>query len=188
MQKIIIGIAGVAQSGKDTLANFFVEKDGFERIGFADAMRNVLYATNPIVSLSYEDRFREIVRVQSVVDAIGWELAKNEYPEIRQLLQQLGTEGGRNCLSEDIWIRTLFERAKKDRLVIPDVRFENEAKAIHDKGGAIIRVARNGYSPVNDHISEVAFLGEDILLENNGTPEQLYEKALLELQIHGFIL
>lgn len=187
MEKTIIGITGFAQSGKDTLANFLVEKNGFERIAFADSMRNVLYATNPIIGLLYEDRFREVVRVRSVVDSIGWELSKTEYPEIRELLQRLGTEGGRDCLSEDIWIRTLFERAKTNRLVIPDVRFENEVEAIHKMGGLIIRVNRKDFGPVNSHISETLCGGQDIVVENNGDPENMYTKVLTELQVLGFI-
>jgi len=176
-QEKIIGIAGFAQSGKDLLAGHFVANHGFERVAFADTLRGMLYETNPIVALVYEDRFREVTRVQSVVDAIGWEGAKSEYPEIRELLQRLGTEAGRKHIADDIWSRTVFERPHLAKLVIPDVRFPNEAKAIQDRGGVIIRVKRDGYEPINGHISETAYDGFDIVLENNGAPEELFASA-----------
>jgi len=180
-QEQIIGIAGFAQSGKDTLANYLVENHGYTRVAFADTLRGMLYETNPIVALVYDENYREITRVQNVVNAIGWEGAKAEYPEIRELLQRLGTEAGRKHIADDIWSRTVFERPHAAKLVIPDVRFPNEAKAIKDRGGTIVRVKRNGYEPINAHVSETAYDGFDIVVENNGTPEEMFQSAISAL-------
>jgi hypothetical protein len=168
----IIGLSGYACSGKTTIAKLMVEKHGFECIAFADAMRNMLYATNPIIVLIYEEKFREVTRLQQLVDALGWDQAKVEYPEIRELLQRFGTEGGRKFLGEDVWVETLFKNAKTDRIVIPDVRFPNEAKAIRDRGGEIIRVKRTGVGPVNGHQSETLLEDDwNASFNNDGTPE-----------------
>ena len=53
----------------------------------------------------------------------------------------------------------LFEyltEVKKPNWIITDTRFVNEAEAIKQKGGIIIRVERPGYKPINDHPSETA--------------------------------
>jgi hypothetical protein len=70
-------------------------------------------------------------------------------------------------------VDTLFKAPYGPRLVITDVRFPNEAEEIKRRGGIIIRVVRDGYGPVNEHVSEVAYEGQDILIENNGSIEDL---------------
>jgi len=180
--QVIIGLAGFARSGKDELAKQLVANEGFKRVAFADAMRNILYALNPIIDTKTVNMAPVInsahveIRVQEIVDEIGWERAKVEYPEIRQLLQRLGTDGARAHLSDDIWVRTVLENnAETPRLVIPDVRFPNEAEEIQKRGGVIIRIIREGYGAVNGHISETAYADQDIILHNDGTPDDLYK-------------
>lgn len=84
--------------------------------------------------------------------------------KVRELLQDLGTNVCRK-IHEDFWINSLFvdykklirnidwstqkkankclSEAKYPNWIITDVRFPNEAKAIKDRGGIIIRVNRN---------------------------------------------
>jgi len=170
-----VGICGFAQSGKDTLANQLVEREGFFRTALADPMRNILYAINPTIERDGSGLART-VRLQQIVNTIGWERAKVEYPEIRQLLQRLGTDGARQFISDDVWIRATFDNVKHEKVVIPDVRFPNEAEAIKKRGGVIVRIFRSGYEPTNTHISETAYSDQDIVLYNDGTPEDLYKK------------
>lgn len=93
----------------------------------------------------------------------------------RQILQRLGSDVARN-IHPDTWVRYLIDRIKAGRLVVPypdrtrpthlsvmsfqsryavvDVRFQNEAKAITDNGGVLIRVVRPSLRSGDDHISE----------------------------------
>ena len=175
-REVIVGICGFARSGKDTLANELVTRLGFERRAFADTLRNVLYSTNPII----ETASAGPKRVQDIVDDIGWDEAKMQYSEIRDLLQRLGTEGGRVHIAEDVWNRVVFEKPHGPRLVIPDVRFPNEADAIHARGGMVVRVTRPGYEPINGHISETAYSDQDFIVRNDGSIEDLYYMFLQE--------
>ena len=81
---------------------------------------------------------------------------------VRDFLQKLGTDALRMGLHDNVWVNALMADYVKDdntdRLpnwIITDVRFPNEAQAIKDKGGIIIRVDRPGVKPINNHLSEI---------------------------------
>jgi hypothetical protein len=62
---------------------------------------------------------------------------------IRDILQVIGTELGRDIWGNDIWIKAMENRVKKSRakvFVITDVRFPNEAEAVRKWGGEIWRI------------------------------------------------
>jgi len=172
----LIGFTGFAQSGKDTAAGFLVER-GFKRYAFADVLRWSLYELNPIIGIDESDGFW---RVQNIVDSIGWDRAKVEYTEIRQLLQRFGTEVGRTIYGENFWVEMVMSRLnEKGSYVITDARFPNEVKAIHDRGGKVFRIDRYDGKPANAHASEnVQSLLVDGVIPNNGTVEE-YKRAVL---------
>jgi hypothetical protein len=164
----IIGLTGYAQSGKDTFASILVEKYGYSRIAFADKIRDFLYGINPMVACSPTGY------LQDLVNLVGWDKAKQE-PQVRRLLQDLGISA-RDLISEDIWVTAALSSVSKDqRVVITDVRFENEAAIIKSMGGQLWRVKRSGVGPVNDHVSESEMDGYkvDQIFVNNGTLEEL---------------
>lgn len=95
-----------------------------------------------------------------------WNDRINNPMSVRDFLQKLGTEGLRDGLHTNTWVNALMADYKcvpADRApngwdcpnwIITDTRFPNEAQAIKDAGGIIIRVTRPGIGPVNDHPSE----------------------------------
>jgi hypothetical protein len=182
-KETVIGLTGYAQSGKNTIADQFVANAGFEQHGFADALKGILYELNPRIEMFNND-FIGYWHIQTLVDQKGWEEAKKE-PEVRQLLQRLGTEGGRKYLGEDAWVRTLFAQPHGARIVISDVRFPNEAAAIRARGGVVIRVWRDGVGPINSHASDKIDFEPDFNVVNNGTPEQAYEDVIRGLVTCG---
>lgn len=118
----VIGISGYARSGKDTIAEKLAES-GYVRGSFADAIREALYRLNPTIGDE---------PLKSKVDRLGWETAK-AIPEVRGLLQRFGTEAGREMFGDNIWIDYLFDSLPDgSKVVIPDVRYPNEADAITD--------------------------------------------------------
>lgn len=134
----IIGITGYARHGKDTVASVFV-KHGYQRFALADKMKEALLVLDPLLNDS--------LRLSSVVEAGGWEEAKDS-DEVRRLLQVFGTEVGRNMIGEDVWIEVLARSVKGfyddhgPRVVIPDIRFLNEAAFIRRVRGDVYRVVR----------------------------------------------
>ena len=128
---MIIGLSGYASSGKDSVAQILVEKFGYKRMAFADAIRDILYTLNPLTNNG--------LHVKALVDDYGWDIAKQDN-EIRRLLQVLGTEVGRNFFGDDVWVDVLISKLEPmDKVVITDVRFQNEAREIHNLAGEIWR-------------------------------------------------
>lgn len=176
---MIIGLSGVARSGKDTIADHLVENYGFKKVSFADPIREALYRLNPEIDVDGYD-----MRLKTAVDLMGWEQLKESSSSIRGLMQRMGTEVGRQMFGENIWVDTaLKDITPADKIVITDVRFPNEADAIQATGGKLWRVERSGVGPANDHPSESALDTYEFptKLANEGTLEDLWKKVDLEL-------
>lgn len=77
--------------------------------------------------------------------------------------------------------RPLINAAGKSIFVIKDIRYENEAAFLRSHNGVIWHIIRNNTQKVQPHSSEngVKPLPEDILIENNGTLEDLRKKIEL---------
>lgn len=169
---MIIGLSGWARSGKDTVADHLVKKHGFVKMAFADPMRQALYLLNPRIQVAELNN----VSLAAAVDGLGWELLKEESPDIRPLMQRLGTEVGRQLFGETFWVDLAMRQVEQhENVVISDCRFQNEADAIIAAGGMVVRVNRPGLEPANDHISERALddFTFDEVIENSGSVTEL---------------
>jgi hypothetical protein len=175
---VIIGLLGYAQSGKDTVAQVLVEDHGFTRIAFADALREVAYAIDPLIPIQGEHaRFYQ--RLADIVDSIGWDEAKQN-DEVRRLLQVIGTEAGRDIHGPNVWVNLAMKKVGiTGDYVFTDVRFPNEFTALVKQKAYLVRVVRPGYGPVNGHSSETALDGyaADIVLHNDGDLEYIQRLA-----------
>jgi hypothetical protein len=155
--RFVIGIAGPAGSGKGVFARMLAV--------FLDDSAIVPFAA-PL---------KEMAR------ALGWDGQKDA--KGRRLLQLLGTEVGRQCIAEDIWVyRWVRAVSGKTRAVIADdCRFENEANAIHGLGGVVVCLTGRGYADTPTHASEAGLPADciDVRIENTGSLDQLFTKARL---------
>ena len=133
-----IGLVGKAQSGKGTVGLHLVENYGYREVGFADPLREMALAINPILDI------HEHIRYEEAVNVYGYAGTKSRFPEARRFLQCLGTEGGREILGEHIWVDAAVRKAEAmgAPCVFTDVRFPNEAQAIRDHGGVVVRIVR----------------------------------------------
>jgi len=185
---MIIGITGLAGSGKDTFCRLYQEQHPtYQRIGFADKIREALIALDPIVEC---DR-----TLSELVQRKGWDAAKRENFEVRRLLQVFGTEVGRNLFGADVWCelacRQIRESLHTD-WIIPDVRFNNEVGALADIALRIstrfcmVRIVRQGVERLNGHASEsgIPSMHIHVEIENNGTIEDL--KQMIP-QVESFV-
>ncbi|WDS52049.1 deoxynucleoside monophosphate kinase [Microbacterium phage Caron] len=201
----LIGLIGKKRTGKNHTAKLLA-RFGYEEAAFADPLRDLAAAINPIVGYRTEERWEHgyggaLVRVaddvvpvyyNDAMAALGYERAKEVYPGFREFLQRLGTEGIRNTLGDkyglrellgdDVWIVLAEKRidAADKPLVFTDVRFPNEADLIARKGGTTVRIVRPDLPPSDDeHASETALDNyvPDAVLVNPGTALAFSQKV-----------
>lgn len=170
----LIGIAGKARSGKDTAAAYLVEKHGLVKYSFADPLKSGIRAMFGLTEEHVNGDLKETV--------IPW-LGTSP----RRLMQTLGTEWGREIVRPDLWV--LLAQRQWDHLklatddtfhcgmIVPDIRFEEEAEFIRRNGGQVIHLMRDELELVEAHKSEagIRFQRGDWLIENNGTIEELHQ-------------
>jgi hypothetical protein len=210
--KMIIGFVGFIGSGKDTGADYLVNFHEFRRDSFANTLKDAVAAVFGWDRVLLEGRTKQAREWREQVDP--WWAERLGMPNLtpRWVLQYWGTEVCRKGFHDDIWIASLENklRTSKDNIVISDVRFPNEIKAIHNAGGKVIRVKRGpepewyehavnfnagphrlGWAIGKDaldkakvHASEYSWVGGDIdiVIENNGTIDDLYK------QIHNILV
>lgn len=160
-----VGLCGHARAGKDTAAAQLADL-GYHRIAFADEVRAFALDVDPLVGPG--------VRLSDTVRA-GWEAAKTD-PEVRRLLQRLGTEGVR-ARDPEFWVRAAMAHASQVNgpVVFTDVRFANEAAAVRRLGGIVVRIDRHdaGAGANAEHASECIDFNADAVIANDGTINDL---------------
>lgn len=186
----LVGLVGYATVGKDTAAEGLI-KLGWERMAFADPLRDCLLTLNPIVASTpvkvpiTKDNPSGVginrLRLGDCIDAVGWTEAK-KLAEVRRLLQVFGTEVVRNNFGRDAWVDLARGRMLPGvSYIFTDCRFDNEVEMIHRAGGIVVKIMRPGVRPVNDHASDaIEHLPVDYTVDNDSTPEAL-QQYLVEL-------
>ena len=189
----LVGVAGYAGAGKDTLGDECVRELGYIKFSFSDALylevaeafsiapeflrdRDHKERLTPLLAL---DRCRNSAFVDAghrVTTGAGYHIAHSP----REILQWWGTEYRRRQ-DPDYWVkraRDFYHQqidAGASGLVNCSVRFVNEADWIHGEGGAVVRIHRPGVDAVNAHVSDKPLARElvDAEIANDG------EKAAL---------
>jgi len=141
---MIIGFVGFIGSGKDTAADYLVNFHGFRRDSFANTLKDAVAHVFGWDRIMLEGRTKEAREWRERLDL--WWSERLNIPVLtpRWVLQQWGTEVCRHGFHDDIWIASLENklRTSRDNVVISDVRFPNEIRAIHNAGGLTVRIKR----------------------------------------------
>lgn len=152
----VIGFSGKKQSGKTTSV-----KDLLERLKDRDVLElPIAQELKDVVSMLFID---DIEPEHRRGDWDKDEFKNKIHPcgkTYRQILQIFGTDMARN-LWEDIWVAKwkILTKAVCPRcgvILVPDVRFANEVRAIQDLGGHVIRFTRAPFASKDQHESETA--------------------------------
>jgi hypothetical protein len=194
---MIIGINGYAGSGKDTVGTILqqIDKDSHWEIKkWAGKLKQVAELLTGIPVEKFEDQEFKKTNLGK-----QWNDRINNPMSVRDFLQKLGTEGLRDGLHTNTWVNALMadykcvpaDRAPNgwdcDNWIITDTRFPNEAQAIKDADGIIIRVTRPGIGPVNDHPSETGLnqWNFDYEIQNDSSLNELINSVRIFKQKFG---
>lgn len=147
---MIVGLCGAAGCGKSTAAAFLRDRHKFFDFALADPLYKMVSAMlgQPV------EWIKDRANKEAHIDWVG--------KSPRRLLQLLGTEFGRGVLDDEIWVRHLLRRIDATTAAmhrywskpvtvnfsVSDVRFDNEAAAIRERGGVIWRIVRPGQAVI----------------------------------------
>jgi dephospho-CoA kinase len=199
---MIIGLCGEKQSGKDTVAAYLIKHYEFERRAFADPLKRSVAALlgipyhevdlhkndatvhislgyhNTVVSEDAQAAFPHLSSWSPIVEPLTF----------RSFLQRYGTESHRDVFGEDFWVdQTLpingYYPGRK--IVLTDVRFENEAERVRQIGGSVVRIYRSQTLNKDSHPSENYDFPVDHILYNNDGLNELWNKVEMLLMLLG---
>lgn len=189
----LIGLAGAAGAGKDTVAEILREHYGWAVFSFSDALYAEVaagFGVHPDMLYARETKETPdgLLAPRRCADpdarAVLIQEAGNPAAACspRWVLQRWGTEY-RRAQYPAYWLRRAEERLDQlehegyPRAANTSVRFPNERRWIEARGGTVVHVRRPGYEPQSDYESEkpLPVLRHDIVLHNDGTIEQLRE-------------
>jgi hypothetical protein len=189
---MIIGVCGFIGSGKDTIADYLVNLHHFRRESFANTLKDAVAQVFGWDRTMLEGRTKMAIAhltPRYILQQWGTEVCRKGFHDdiwIASLENKL--------------------RNSRDDVVISDCRFPNEIQAIKAAGGRVVRVVRgpepewydaavsvnrgpNGNSTwalsgrkleqLGVHASETAWVGTqfDVVLDNNGTLDDLYQQV-----------
>jgi len=194
---IILGLAGQAGAGKDTVADYLVERYDFVKFAFSDALYAEVQAAYGLENQellrdrAMKETPTDLLRLSKCHDAGFFDLAVDPWGNAmmspRQVLQWWGTEY-RRAQDPDYWLKKNDEWLESVRKLFPypeqapqcfvntTCRFPNEQAWIHAKGGNVWHIRRGGHGAINAHVSEtqLPLLEGERELYNNDTIERLY--------------
>jgi hypothetical protein len=177
----VVGITGLAGSGKTTLARYLVEQHGFTRTRFADCFKGM---TRFHLEYIGADEGTIERMLESDLKQVPTSFFADKTP--REYMQWLGTEFGRDKIHPEIWVASWESHIKRriyegcTAVVADDVRFPNETAAIYRLGGIIVHVSRPGLTldqKVAAHESEKHQLESDVHIINDGDLAKLFRAA-----------
>ena len=193
---MLIGLTGAAGAGKDSAAQVLCSAGWFS-VALADALRIEAAAAWWLDPRAFTDRATKdsplysLAAGHGVLHAAstawlhycavqGWPLMEPRSP--RWVLQQWGSwrrdSDPQHWIKHvQVWISTQWRAGITD-LVVTDVRYANEARAIEALGGHIVRVLRPGLQPLPDDTRSHASEGHTALpvtaeIHNTGDLRQL---------------
>ena len=148
---MILGFTGKMGTGKSTLCSYLELKSDKQRvrINFKDALVEEM-----------KKNFDPVMNKIAAFYGIDKNLLFQEKPPImRALMQCYGTEVRRGD-DPDYWTKQWKKKVtgateKGYDVLTDDVRFRNEAEAVREVGGVVIRVVRSDIQETGSHQSEV---------------------------------
>jgi hypothetical protein len=176
-KKILIGITGHKQSGKDTIAEYLMKKYQFQQYAFATPLKKM---SKDAFHLTDEQLYGK----EKEIKDLYWGYSPRYIMQIMGDLMRIDLTKYMPELKSDFFVKCFqhdYQIHQYPKLVVSDVRFVNEANSIKELKGMIIKVTRKAVDEkIDQHISEIE-MGKiqnfNFVIENDGTLEELDQKV-----------
>ena len=164
---MLIAICGHKFSGKSTVARLLHNATGYEVRSFATPLKKMVCA---LVGCTMDDLEDYDYKENTEVPEHLWAYCANGKHTKRALMQGLGDLMRKE--NPNVFIECTLN--SEGDFLVSDCRFPNEAKAVKERGGIVIKVVRDGCGG-DSHCSEVGVDGivPDYTLWNDTTLENL---------------
>ena len=174
---MIIGLIGLKRSGKDTFADYIVNKYNYEKYSFAGPLKKACQIMFCLSDEQVNGELKEDIdprfglSPREILQFMGTEIMRESFPKISE----------NYTVKESFWIyrfKIWYEKSNIRNLVISDVRFQDEVEMIKNMGGIVIKINNPKLNnvAVDVHKSEnVDDLPYDYVIQNGGTFEEYYE-------------
>jgi dephospho-CoA kinase len=149
MSVVKLALTGKLRAGKDSVADYLVDRYGFRRVAFADALKRFAHEIFPWVP---------------------------ETPKPRALYQSLGQAV--RTVDESVWVRHALAEvdrltAQGYSVVVTDLRQPNEFEALRAAGFTIVRVT----APDEVRIARALAAGDDFTVHDLAHETELHVDA-----------
>ena len=184
----LIAFTGKKQTGKSTACKYLEEKYGFTRVNFKDALIAELKQNFPdlLMSIMKQSFLNGDIDTDPCFDYILalTELFQNKPPPIRTLMQNYGTNVRRRD-KDSYWVDEWKDEIEymvvsgSEGVTVDDCRFLNEAEAVKQGDGIIIRLVRTDMTHTDTHQSETemdSIVPDFTIVCNGGDEDNLYTK------------
>lgn len=182
---MIIGFTGKATAGKNTAAEFlgdFYEEHGVKvkYWSFAEKLKisaAACFGVEEKFAVDWCNEVKNKAKIRILFEEEGYQGEVTG----REFLQYYGTEAHREIFGENFWVDALMDEiiqyhhntggSLHDNCLdlITDVRFPNEAHAVHANYGKVVEIQRPSIKSNDTHISEQSLDDVDLRLINDGS-------------------
>lgn len=196
-----LAFASQAGMGKDTCADYVFSKlkNNWKRASFAQAVKEVY--------CDYFEKDSKFIEDWKRIE----ECPPNMTMPVRKSLQFIGD--GFRKINPDVWVNRCFKKYENENIILSDIRYVSEAKAVKNRGGLNVILYRPDYLNDDPNMSEAEIrpfcewcyktqvdgkinfnklnapspIGYfDYFINNNGTVQDLYDKLDRILLTDGY--
>lgn len=185
----LLGVSGKIGSGKDTFAELLAYElpNMIERHAMADNLRLITeIITGVKMSVTHEMGKPFINKICNYTQEQKNIFLPKFNKTIGESLQLIGTDLLRDNYDTDIWCKAFFndvinEKIKDGKIIIvPDVRFLNEANYIKLNGGYLIRLVGDPSNIRKHSLRDLEHISETQLDDYNGFQKVIYNDKDIE--------